>query len=317
MKYTIHKYNTTPYTSGSITCCMIACNESLYLERCFNSIKNLCNEFILVDTGSTDDTIILARKLGFKIYHYDWNNDFSAPRNYSISKAKSEWILIIDPDEVISKKDHFKIKHLISQNKVLAFQMITRNYTQNTRETGFIFNKKDYTIGANYPGYIESTKTRLFKNGHGIHFRGCWHELLDYYIFEKKIPAMLSTIPIHHWAHETGSKSPEEKRRFYLKLAEKKVENNPEDYQAWWELGVAESICGLNNRAAYSMSMSFKSGILDRNRLFTYARILRVLNKHAEARNVFEKAICMIYPNLTHIPENLKTKEFLLPKVIF
>ena len=79
---------------------MIVKNEEETLPRCLVSVKPVVDEMIVVDTGSTDRTKEIARVFGAKVFDYEWADDFSGARNFSLSKAKGNWILILDADEV-------------------------------------------------------------------------------------------------------------------------------------------------------------------------------------------------------------------------
>ena len=94
----------------SISLCMIVINEEKHLETCLNSVKNIVSEIIIVDTGSTDQTKEIANKFKVKVYDFQWNDDFSAARNFCLQKAAKDWILVLDADETISNKDLMKIK---------------------------------------------------------------------------------------------------------------------------------------------------------------------------------------------------------------
>ncbi len=78
---------------------MIVKNEARCLARCLASIRSIVDEIILVDTGSTDNTVDIARTFDAKISRFEWVNDFSAARNYSLSRATGDWILVLDADE--------------------------------------------------------------------------------------------------------------------------------------------------------------------------------------------------------------------------
>ncbi|MEJ2052223.1 MAG: glycosyltransferase family 2 protein, partial [Calditrichota bacterium] len=79
----------------TISACMMVKNEEEMLPNCLESIKDVVDELIVVDTGSTDKTIEIAESYGAKIYHHPWENDFSKHRNQSISYATGDWFLII------------------------------------------------------------------------------------------------------------------------------------------------------------------------------------------------------------------------------
>ena len=76
----------------SISLCMIIKNEGKVLSRCLDSIKDLVDEIIIIDTGSTDNTKTIASNYTDKIYDFEWNDNFSAARNYSFSKATKDYI---------------------------------------------------------------------------------------------------------------------------------------------------------------------------------------------------------------------------------
>lgn len=291
---------------------MIMKNETQRLTRCLNSVRGLVDEIIVVDTGSTDKSIEIAERIGCKVLKDPWQNDFARARNISIAHASCDWIFIIDPDEIVLKKDHQAIKELTRTKKFVAYQLTTFNYGRNPRELGYRTLLHGLDPTGIFKGFVPSTKTRLFKNGLGIKFLGCWHELVDWYLIQNKLPYTQAKIPIHHWSHEIAHKSIAEKRDFYLALGEKKVREWPGNGQAWWELAVAESIAGLRNRAAGSISKALSLGFGGPNTLATLARIYKLLDKPGKARLAFEKSVCMIYKNLTHIDPKLKTLERLI-----
>lgn len=88
-----------------ISVCMIMKNEEKHLCRCLDALKDLDCELILVDTGSTDTTIEIAQQYVSVVYSFHWVNDFSAARNYSLSLASNDWVLILDCDETVTALD--------------------------------------------------------------------------------------------------------------------------------------------------------------------------------------------------------------------
>jgi glycosyltransferase involved in cell wall biosynthesis len=98
-----------------ISACMIVKNEENNIERCLESIVDKVDEIVLIDTGSTDRTVQLAKKYTDKIYYFEWNDNFSEARNYSISKATGDWILIIDADEELVEERDGQIKKILEK----------------------------------------------------------------------------------------------------------------------------------------------------------------------------------------------------------
>lgn len=95
-----------------ISLCMIVKNEEEMLSRCLASICDLCDEIIIVDTGSTDTTKEIASKFTNHIYDFEWIDNFSAARNYAFSLATKEYILWLDADDVFLQEDIKKFKEM-------------------------------------------------------------------------------------------------------------------------------------------------------------------------------------------------------------
>lgn len=91
---------------------MIVKNEEQTLENCLSSCNNLFDEIIIIDTGSTDKTKDIAKKYTDKIFTFKWCDDFSKARNYGIQKAKSEYFMWLDADDVITPNNLQKLQEL-------------------------------------------------------------------------------------------------------------------------------------------------------------------------------------------------------------
>jgi len=294
----------------TISLCMIMKNEEKRLVRCLESVKGLVHEIIIVDTGSTDNSIDIARSYGAKIIHSKWCDDFAFSRNVSLKAATKNWILILDPDEVISRQDFFTIRDHTLHNEVIAWRMDTRNYGNNPFQVDSRPNPHDMPEAKNYKTFVPSTKTRLFQNWKDLKFEGCFHEMIDYDLSRRRLPWATSTAQVHHYPEEISQTTHKEKAFFYLRLAEKKVRLNPKDNQAWWELSVAENICGYKERALRSSSKTLKNEKQSPSRLFFIASLNKECGRNSEHKYIFEKAVCLLYPNLTHIDQAKRIPTF-------
>ena len=84
-----------------ISLCIICKDEEKKIARCINSVKEKVDEIVVVDTGSTDNTINIVKALGAKVFEIPWENDFAKARNYAISKCQGHWIVFLDADEYL------------------------------------------------------------------------------------------------------------------------------------------------------------------------------------------------------------------------
>lgn len=143
---------------NTISVCMIVKDEEKNIKRCLESIKEIADEIIIVDTGSKDNTVEIAKEYNAKIIFHNWNNDFSEVRNISLNQATKNWILFLDADEEIDKEDGLKLKNILKTNLHLeAFYLRLIN----------IIDKVE--IG-------DSIVLRVFKNNPKYRFEGKIHE---------------------------------------------------------------------------------------------------------------------------------------------
>ena len=108
-----------------ISACYIVRNEAANLERSLASLEGVVDEIIVVDTGSSDDTVKTAEAHGARVFHFPWRDDFSAARNVSLEKATGDWILVVDADEYfpegMAKNIRLAVEHYGSDTDLLLF----------------------------------------------------------------------------------------------------------------------------------------------------------------------------------------------------
>ncbi|TCK97818.1 glycosyltransferase involved in cell wall biosynthesis [Natranaerovirga hydrolytica] len=96
----------------TISLCMIVKNEEKVLSRCLDSVKDIVDEIVIVDTGSTDHTKEIAQEYDAIIYDFEWINDFSKARNFAFSKGTKDYLMWLDADDVILEEDRKKLMDL-------------------------------------------------------------------------------------------------------------------------------------------------------------------------------------------------------------
>jgi glycosyltransferase involved in cell wall biosynthesis/tetratricopeptide (TPR) repeat protein len=106
-----------------LSVCLIAKNEERFLNGCLQSIRGLADQLILVDTGSTDRTVEIARNHGAEVHFRAWDNDFSAARNAALLHARGDWVLILDADEEVSPTHHAALRALLTRPNVIAYRL--------------------------------------------------------------------------------------------------------------------------------------------------------------------------------------------------
>ncbi|PCJ19110.1 MAG: hypothetical protein COB02_08655 [Candidatus Cloacimonadota bacterium] len=186
-----------------ISVCTIFKNEEFFMKEFIESYLHIADEFILVDTGSTDKSIDIIKSFGIKPYYFKWINDFGKARTHSLSLANGTWICVADVDDRISKKNALEMK----------------NYLQSCSSHGVIspyvnLNNFDWK---NLPHNILSTHDRMvfFKNHLGIDYRGAIHENPMISIEENNYQLAHHHTPIYHlgYAEELLSKKTQRNKK--------------------------------------------------------------------------------------------------------
>ncbi len=94
---------------------MIVKNEAANLEAALGPVKEIVDEVVVVDTGSTDDTVAIAEKLGARVHHFRWCDSFAAARNAAIEQATGDWIFILDADDRVVPPELEKLRALFGK----------------------------------------------------------------------------------------------------------------------------------------------------------------------------------------------------------
>jgi glycosyltransferase involved in cell wall biosynthesis len=217
---------------NGISLCMIVKNEEDWLGKCLASARNLADEMIVVDTGSTDKTKQVASEMRAKVFDFQWNNNFSDARNFSLSKATRKWIIVLDADDVVSGRDVDAIKSLIRNKHYDGFSFLMRNYTNNDRVVNFLPVPKGdvYEESSGWKGWDLTRCVRMFRNLPGIRFERDIHEVVDYTILNSGGKILKVNIPIHHLGEaKSGVQAPKKRESLYSMITRKRLESYPDD----------------------------------------------------------------------------------------
>jgi glycosyltransferase involved in cell wall biosynthesis len=223
---------------------MIVKNEEKLLPKAIESVKPIIDELLVVDTGSTDRTIDVAKKYGATVIPYKWNDNFAEARNVSIRNAKSDWILVLDADETIAKSDLDYVKELTHNDKYLGYFFTQRNYAHVENVAGIQLSDNDkYKESKAYVGWTESQLTRLFRNMPEIKYEeyDYVHEDVAHSILklgEDKITRV--DVPIHHFGRVIRSYGERLKwSDMYIRIGLRKLDDKIKAKASGRELAIA------------------------------------------------------------------------------
>ncbi len=292
----------------TISLCMIVKNEEANLVECLESICNFMDEIIIVDTGSSDRTKEIALQYTDKIYDYQWNNNFADARNFSISKASNEYILVIDSDETIESVDKCEIAQLIQQNP---------------KKVGRLLRMNEYSrMGLAYK-YSERVN-RLFSKKY-FKYEGTIHEQI---IPTDEFSIEMYPIPlrIKHSGYEGNLEIRKKKTDRNIYLLMHALEKNKDDPYIIYQLGksyymeenytLASNYFGqalyydLNSQLEYVQDMveSYGYSLLNTNQYETAMQLLNIYDEFAHSAD-FIFLIALILMNNGKFQEAIK--EFL------
>lgn len=190
----------------TISLCMIVRDEEKTIERCLNSVQDIVDEIIIVDTGSTDRTRELVRKYTDKVHNFTWVDDFAAARNKVFSYATKQYILWLDADDVIFEPDRIKFQKL-RDGFDTAVDVVNMPYLLSFDESGQVT--------------FSLRRNRLVKRSRNFQWKGAVHEYL-----EVSGNILNSDIAI---AHKSEGHDSERNLRIYEKRLAKGEEFTPRD----------------------------------------------------------------------------------------
>lgn len=195
---------------------LIVKNEEKYLEQCLTALQPILNsldsELIIADTGSTDNTVEIAKKFTDNVFYFEWINDFAAARNSTLERATGEWYMFIDADEIFQSCD----------NIIKFFK--SGEYQKYTLAT---YTIRNYSKLGDYSNYNDHYGLRLCKRVPGIRFKGAIHEIFD----TSGINSVLKFIPdiADHFGYVFTSDTELQNKKMQrnLELLYKLVESGP------------------------------------------------------------------------------------------
>ncbi|NSB30294.1 glycosyltransferase [Clostridium saccharoperbutylacetonicum] len=270
---------------NQVSLCMIVKDEEEYLPRCLSSIKDIVDEIIIVDTGSSDKTVEIAKNFGAKVYYFKWNNDFSEARNESLKYATKDWILILDADDELNSesKETFKVLLNTELDEKAIYHFETLSYYGNS------IDNDNIAINLN---------PRLFKNNRGIHYEGEVHNQLisvkgDY-------NAVCNEIKIYHYGYIDKRIISKDKRNRNIFILNEQIKKNPNDGFVYFNLGNEYGALDDMNKALECYYKAYEKFVP--NTGYSSLLILRIIIANLKLKN-YNKALEFVDIGSSHYPK--------------
>ena len=263
-----------------ISACLIVKNEEKNIEKCFKSIKPLVDEIIVIDTGSNDKTIDIAKKYTDNIFMQKWEDDFSIARNFAIDQANGEFILFLDADEYFTSYYDFK-KFLVNEE------------SQERLKDSYLIKISNVESNSNECFIDEFLAVRLFKKSSNIRYEGKIHEQI---ISSSGIltTGIIKDIKLYHTGYSTSELQRKAERN--IKLLEAELKDSSNKKRLYGYLAETYQYLGDLKQAEYYARLDISSGVKN----VTYAsKSYRVLieilkndyKKSNELKILLEKAM--------------------------
>ncbi len=215
----------------------IAKNEAAEITAFLEHHRDLFDEMVLVDTGSTDDTVALAEAAGARVLHHEWDDDFAAARNASLAAATGDWAFVLDIDERIARSDFSTLREATLGSRDHCYLCAQWNY----------YNRQEHQewqpVSGRYPdeergqtGFFAAEQYRLLPVRDGLYWEGRVHEDLAPSMERLGLTAALLEVPVHHYGYVGSKEHNDARNEFYGRLVRRKVQENPDDWKARLEL---------------------------------------------------------------------------------
>lgn len=212
-----------------LTLAVIVKDEAKLLEELLSHHRDLYDEAVVVDTGSSDNSFQIAQEAGARAFRYEWDDDFAAARNHGLNHINTSRVLHLDCDERLDPDTFASIKSVTNNMANCCFELPVNNYTSTVQGGDWCaVRPEDLPWCHNALGYLRTHPVRIFPNLPTMRYEGVIHENLLTGINKSGLKVSRGTQIIHH----TGLLLPEGQARrdiLYTRLLEKKVSQSPDD----------------------------------------------------------------------------------------
>ncbi|MEY2535849.1 MAG: hypothetical protein QOF29_3759, partial [bacterium] len=203
-----------PVKGLTLSLCMIVRDEEEMLPRCLAAVREAVDEIVIVDTGSADRTVEIARSFGARVIEREWTGSFADARNVSLDAATGDWILYLDADEVLVAGDAERLRAVTGRTWREAFHLVETNFTG---ELG-------------HGTAVTHNALRVFRNRPEYRFEGRIHEQIT-----GRLPGDLperfegTDVRVEHYGYLGVVRDQKDKSRRNIELLERQRDEDAEE----------------------------------------------------------------------------------------
>lgn len=205
-----------------LSVCLITKNEATSLPRCLRSVRGVADDIVVVDTGSTDETVKVAQEHGARVAAIEWHGDFAQARNISLDLAEGDWILVLDADEELDDTSMASLRQAIADPAAEAYWIRIISYLGESPDDG-------WTVENLYP--------RLFRRRPRYRFAGRIHEQILPAILHGGGEVRPSDIALLHYGYLLPIVASKGKMERNISMIEQALLRTPRDPYQWFNLG--------------------------------------------------------------------------------
>ncbi|HTW82757.1 MAG TPA: glycosyltransferase [Candidatus Sulfotelmatobacter sp.] len=281
-----------------ISLCMIVKNEERFLAECLASVRDVVDELNVVDTGSTDRTVEIAREFGANVIFREWRNDFAWARNQALEMATRRWTLVLDADEEITPDSLATLR---------ALRETPADYTAVYLK---IENLVDDETGAG--STMSHILPRIFPTTPRIRYHGVIHENVVLHGADH-LPGIVSTVRVLHKGYTKEILGSREKGLRNKPLLERAIRENGDDAFSWYNFGVNAVVAGDIGVGIEALEKVFAMETTVRG--FIWTAYVMLATAYAEGRGEIDRGIELLDRGLAGSPNHpnlLFTRGYLL-----
>ena len=225
-----------------LSVCLIVKNEEKFIGQCLKSVRELASQIVVVDTGSTDRTVEIAKEFGAEVHTFAWCDDFSAARNAALEHATGDWVLMLDADEELSAEGREKLKSAMNNPAVMAWRL---PIVDGGREAD----------GCSYV-------PRLYRNAPGLFYIGRVHEQVFSSIEVRRaewgLENRIGDATLIHHGYTVELTRDRKKVERNLQLLERAIQELPDEPHLLMNLGLELARSGREAEALARYQEAFK-----------------------------------------------------------